>query len=82
MNEEQSKNQLKLIHDNFLSLAETRALLKKLKKNYEDQVGYILFYSVQRECIPTHLNMLAAKAEAYREILTYVTENPTSIVGS
>ena len=82
MNEQELNQRLKLNHDNFLSLQETRSLISNLIHRLENDVSVILAHSVLDKMSDSQIRMLCAKAEATKEIIDYVSKEPSSIVRS
>jgi hypothetical protein len=72
-------NPLQQIHENFLSIPETRAMLKNIKQKLDESLNVLLTESVLGNMTDSQIRSLAAKAKGIQEIYLYVSTKSDSI---
>ena len=75
----QLEQKLKIIHESYLSLGETKAVIKNLSRMHLSILDKAMAESVLGNSSDSQIRMLCAQAKGIKEVLDYITRKYESI---
>jgi hypothetical protein len=71
--------QLRTVHQNYLAIGETKALLKNIKKQRDMIVGQALTESILKNKSDSEIRCLCAQAKGIKDVLDFIINKYESI---
>jgi len=72
--------QLKTVHNNYLMMGETKALVKNINLMRVSVIDKILVESTLNNCTDSQIRMLCAQAKGITDVISFITKKYESII--